>query len=72
MRDTQKTERLSLRATPAQRTRWQALADAVDRKLGDWIRLALEDAAAEQEYRARIDDRLSPSRRSASKESCNG
>jgi predicted phage gp36 major capsid-like protein len=62
------TERVTVRLASGMRARIEALAATERRKASDWIRLALEDAAGEQECRARIDDRLSPSRRSPREE----
>jgi hypothetical protein len=59
---------LTIRVSADLKRRIVRLADADRRPWSVWIRLALEDAAAEQEYRARIEDRLFPSRRSPEEE----
>ena len=42
---TTKGERINLRVTDSQRSRWEAAAKKDRRPLADWIRIQLDDAA---------------------------
>lgn len=49
MSDKHLTEKVNVRATPPQLSRWMKAAEKARRKLSDWVRLALDEAAEREE-----------------------